>query len=271
MEFRSITNLEQDIREYILPHLPRDIGTVYGCPRSGMLPATIIATAIGADLGIVGQNTPLLSGDRKRNFILPNKGKKVLLVDDSSNTGSAMALNKKALGIDCLTCAVYTRKVNRDKLDFAGPTVEGYRFFEWQFQGAGITKESYFDMDGVLCQDPKPFDDDGKEYQDALRNAKPLYLPQVKIKAICTNRLDRWRGITEEWLAKYNVQYDHLIMQPFKTAAERRKQGNPGKYKAKHYKKSDAKLFVESHNSQAKVIADESGKPCLSIESMKLF
>ena len=39
MIFRSIKDLSRDIREKLLPALPRDIGIVYGIPRSGMIPA----------------------------------------------------------------------------------------------------------------------------------------------------------------------------------------------------------------------------------------
>jgi uncharacterized HAD superfamily protein len=271
IQFKSLADLAVDIRKHILPKLPRDIGIVYGCPRSGMIPASIIATAIGADLGVVGQETELISGKRKSTITLANKGERILLVDDSINSGTSMELNKKILNKDCLTCAIYTKRRSKNKVDIAGPCVNSKRLFEWQFHGTKISRMAFYDMDGVICEDPTVYDDDGIDYQNNLINAKPLYLPQVRVRGICTNRLERWRDITVQWLERHGVQYQHLIMQPFDTAKERRKHSNPGEYKAMHYKKSKAVLFVESHDKQARVIADLSGKNCLSIENMKMF
>lgn len=268
MNFRSIDDLRTDIYTCLLPNLPRDIGMVYGVPRSGLLPASIIATALGADLGVVGG--PPLNGVRKNLFVLP-KGTKSLLVDDSIFGGGAMARARQIFGKECLTCVVYASTKSVDKVDFYGLELNGPRFFEWNFTGIKATEDYFFDMDGVICEDPKVFDDDGPKYQAEIKRVKPMYLPQVKIKAICTNRIERWRTETENWLNSYGVKYDKLIMQPFATAVERRKKSNPGEYKAKHFGSADATVFIESHDWQAKVIAQKTKKPVLSIESMKLF
>jgi uncharacterized HAD superfamily protein len=47
-----------------------------------------------------------------------------------------------------------------------------------------------------------------------LRSARPLYLPQIRVRAIIAERAERWRTDTEAWLAKYGVVYDELIMLP---------------------------------------------------------
>lgn len=268
MNFKSIKDLRNDIKNSLLLKLPRDIGAVYGIPRSGLLPASIIATALGVDLGVVGG--PPLFGARKSLFVR-EPGNKILLVDDSIFGGGAMSRAKSILNKECYTCAVYAHPKSKDCLDFYAIELDGPRFFEWNFAGIKATENYMFDMDGVICEDPRVYDDDGPGYQTEIKVVRPLYLPQTKIKAICTNRIERWRPETEAWLKKYNVVYDKLIMQPFKTAVERRKFSNPGEYKAKHYVKSGAAVFIESHDWQAKVIAAKSNKPVLSIESMKLF
>jgi orotate phosphoribosyltransferase len=268
MNFRSIADLRSDIKNYLLPNLPRDVGMVYGIPRSGLLPASIIATALGVDLGMVGG--PPLNGVRKDLFVLP-KGTKSLLVDDSIFGGGAMRSALSVFRRECYTCAIYAHPKSKHMVNFYAVELPGPRFFEWNFTGIKATEDYMFDMDGVICEDPRVFDDDGSKYQAEIKRVKPLYLPQTKIKAICTNRIERWRPETEAWLKQHGVVYGQLIMQPFATAVERRNQSDPGKYKAAHYSKSDATVFVESHDRQASTIASESKKPVLSIESMKLF
>lgn len=263
--------MHKDIEKYILPNIPQDVSTVYGVPRSGILPASIIATAIGADLGVAGSKD-LFSGHRKKNFLNKKQGNRILLVDDSINTGQSLLGYRQMMDVPCLTCGIYTVPETRHLVDIAGPVCPRPRMFQWNFSGHATTNLSYFDMDGVICEDPTAFDDDGIGYQNDIATLKPLYIPQTGIKAICTNRLEKWRGITEDWLRRHNVQYEKLIMRQFNTAAERRKHGNPGLYKAQQYMNDpSAMLFVESHDAQAKVIAEKSKKPCLSIETMRMF
>lgn len=267
MQFKSFADLEKDIKQNLLPKLPRTIKTVYGIPRSGMLPASIIATFLGADLAMVG-GIPK-SGNRASAFSI--KGNEVLLVDDSILSGNSMNQAKAVLGMDCLTCAVYANSFNTNKVNFVGVIVDGQRFFEWNFLGKLETPQYMFDMDGVLCLDPEVFDDDGSRYENSLINAKPLFIPQTKIKAICTNRIERWRTVTEAWLQKYNVKYDSLYMQQYKTAVERRASSNPARYKAEHYAKSKAILFIESNDDQAVTINSLTKKPVLSIQKMRVY
>jgi len=60
-------------------------------------------------------------------------------------------------------------------------------------------------------------------------------------------------------------------MQPWPTAAERRRASSTEEFKARHFTEMDGTAFIESHDGQAKRIAALSGRPVLSIESMRLF
>lgn len=269
MNFKSIKDLTYDIRYGILPKLPSNIGIVYGIARSGILPASIIATAIGAKLGIAGE-TPSIGA---RSLLMQQNKSGVLLVDDSIYGGGALyrglALMK---GTPCTTCVVYASEKSKDKVDIYGMVLEGPRMFEWNFNGIKATEDYMFDMDGVICTDPAVFDDDGSSYRNEIINGvKSLYLPQVKIYGICTNRIERWRPETEAWLDRHGVSYEKLIMQPYTTAVERRKNSDPATYKAEHYFNSKATVFVESHKAQALKIAQLSMKPVLCIENMILY
>lgn len=272
MDFKSINDLSKDICDKILPNLPRDIGIVYGIPRSGMLPASILATALGAELGVLG-GMPAF-GARKKNIVLPEQ-KNILLVDDSIHTGKAMLKATELLGVDksaYYTCAVYVHSKSIDLIDFYADVLDNGRIFQWNFSGVKATKNYCWDMDGVICTNPAVYDDDGENYRNEILNGvKPLYLPQVKIKAIITNRIEKWRTETEAWLNRYGIQYEQLIMQPYSTAVERRQKSIPEEFKAKYFEELNGTVFIESHDVQAKKIAALSKRPVLSIESMKLF
>lgn len=272
MIFKSISDLSNDIFEKLLPNLPRDIGVVYGIPRSGMLPATILATSLGVDLGILGGQPSF--GERKKNIVIP-KGSKILLVDDSIHTGKAMLKASMLLKHDrshYYTCAVYAHSKSIHLIDFYADVIDNGRIFQWNFTGIKATKNYCWDMDGVICTNPSVLDDDGEIYRNEILNCvKPLYIPQVIIKAIITNRIERWRTETEAWLNRYGIQYEQLIMQPYATALERRKNSTPEAFKAKNFLEQNGTIYIESHDNQAKNIAKLSGRPVLSIASMKLF
>jgi uncharacterized HAD superfamily protein len=272
LTFKSLRDLCADIQLKLLPRLPRDISTVYGIPRSGMIPAAIIATALGSRLGVVGGGP--FFGSRQKHKVLPEGGK-LLLVDDSMHTGKAMLAASSALGMDMVVdyrCAVYAHSESLSGVDFYAEVLDGGRIFQWNFTGIKATENYCWDLDGVICTNPTVYDDDGDSYASQILNdVKPLYLPQVKVKAIVTNRIERWRQGTEAWLSRYGVQYGQLIMQPWRTAAERRANSTPEEFKAKHLRELGATAFIESHDDQAKKIAALSGRPVLSIESMQLF
>lgn len=272
MRFKSLRNLCSDIQLKVLPQLPRDISVVFGIPRSGMIPAAIVATALGARLGIAGG--PSFFGSRQKHKVLPEGGK-TLLIDDSIHTGKAMSaaitLFDPHIAVD-YTCAVYAHSMSLNSVDFYAEVLDGERIFQWNFTGIKATEKYCWDLDGVICTDPTVFDDDGEDYANHILNeVQPMYLPQVKVKAIVTNRVERWRQATASWLSRYGVEYEHLIMQPWKTAAERRANSSPEEFKATHLRALGGTAFIESHDHQARKIASLSNRPVLSVESMQLF
>ena len=270
MIFKSFKNLVDDIMD-VIPLLPRDIGTVVGVPRSGMIPASVLSTMLGARLAVLGDTSTCYGGWRIDNLI-KCRGDKILLVDDSSFTGNSILQAKKILDKKCTTLVIYVTSSSKNKLDIYSKITPPDRIFQWNFLAKSLTHTWCFDMDGVICTDPDHFDDDGTGYEKALINAKPLYLPQTKIKAIVTNRIERWRKITMDWLSKHEVDYDELIMQPFETAVERRQKSNSAVFKSEHYLKyTNSKLFIESSEWQAKKINELTGKHVLCTENFIIY
>ncbi len=272
MIFKSISDLSNDIFYKIIPYLPRDIGVVYGVPRSGMLPATIISTILGVKCGVLGGNANI--GARGENITLPH-GAKALLVDDSIHKGRAMFRAKKIMdsyNIEYYTCSVYAYSLSSELIDYYAEINDNKKIYQWNFSGIKATKLFSWDMDGVICTNPTVYDNDGLEYRrEILEGVKPLILPQVKVHSIVTNRIERWRPETVAWLEKYGVQYDNLVMQPFLTATERRAKSNAASFKAEYFKTANSTVFIESSDKQAKKISLMTGKPVLSIEKMVLY
>ena len=170
--------------------------------------------------------------------------------------------------------AVYYKSDDYTKhIDIALIQLSSPRVFQWNYLNHTFLQDAAFDIDGVLCKDPLPQEnDDGSKYINFIRNAKPLFIPQYKIPYIITSRLEKYRKETEEWLKANNVQYDHLIMLSGHTAEERRKLNLHAKFKAEQYKRlTDIQLFIESDRKQAEEISKLSGKLCFCASTDELF
>ncbi len=105
-----------------------------------------------------------------------------------------------------------------------------------------------------------------KDEPDRYRSAYLRVMPLILLVAL-TSRLEKYRTLTEAWLAKHEIKYDRLIMLDLPSKAERQRLGAHGSFKAEFYRKSDAILFIESEHEQALKIARLSGKPVLCVET----
>lgn len=237
-----------------------------------MIVAAMISTALGTRLAAVGENS--FVGARTENIVLP-RGHRALLVDDSIRSGRALqnALQLADLPPNCLeTCVVYAQSQSIHLVDYYADILDGPRVFQWNFSGTKASRDFCWDLDGVICTNPTVFDDDSDSYRREIRSGvKPLHLPQVPAKAIITNRIERWRRETEQWLEQYGVKYATLVMQPYRTARERRAESTPAAFKAAQLKSLGGTLFIESDDKQAVQIASLSGIPVICIERMCLY
>jgi uncharacterized HAD superfamily protein/hypoxanthine phosphoribosyltransferase len=239
-----------------------NIDAVVPVLRSGMIPAFRISEKL---------HKPILIDDKIHGGLRVNKGKPIktiLIVDDSIHNGNSLkkCIDQYKDKYDIFTYCVIAAPHSIKLVDFHSLKISQPRIFEWNMFNTNLTSTIMFDMDGVFCFDPTVFDDDGEKYQNQLINARPLFIPTWPIHSIVTNRINRWRDITEKWLQDHHIKYGHLTMQNFPTAQERREKSPPYAYKASHYLKSNARLFIESEKSQASRIHQISGKPVYSIE-----
>ncbi len=277
MNYRTIDDMNQALLRRL--HIfPRDIDLIVGIPRSGMFPANLLALYLNCrvtDLGSFVNGHIYQSGDRGK-YIGTGDFKKILVVDDSIDKGGAMARCRELLKgfndrYDIKYCAIYTVPDKRNEVDYYVEVVPLPRYFQWNIMNHMILKKACFDIDGVLCVDPTPEEnDDGERYREFLLNAKPLFVPKVEIGALVTSRLEKYRAETEQWLARNGVKYGKLVMLDLPDMASRRKANCHGRFKAEEYKKSQYVLFVESNPRQAVEINSLTRKPVLCTADFKM-
>lgn len=286
MNYRSIADLSNTIRNNLYK-IPRDVDLVVGIPRSGMLAANVIALALNlkvTDLSGFLCDTPLKHGlirkTRSENIVRPSQAKKILVVDDSINTGNALENTKSLIKSNNFTqsqtilyCAIYASPNQKNRPDIIFEVVKQPRLFEWNVMHRGVTEKSCLDIDGVLCLDPtKVENDDGDAYEGFLLNTLPLHLPSYRVGHLVTSRLEKYRKQTEEWLKQHEIVYDKLHMLNLPDAETRRKLRCHASFKANVYKGlQEAELFIESDDSQAREISKLSGKPVLCVTSQIMY
>ncbi|MBZ9659786.1 phosphoribosyltransferase [Mesorhizobium sp. ESP-6-4] len=274
LSVRSFADLNRTIADN-LHRLDRDkFDCVVGIPRSGMIPAALIATSLQKPLADVdGYARGLVAG---RSGVQERAGQRVLLVDDSANKGRAMAaavarIAHQASEITRLAVFGPYQVEPATVCDMFFECVHGPRAFQWNMMKHIRLDRWCFDFDGVLCRDPtKEENDDGPAYEKFLANAEPLFLPTRPIGHIVTGRLEKYRGATDAWLKRHGVSYTSMTMMPYSTKAERLAAGGRGQWKAEQFKRIGAEFFIESDPKQAGIIARESGLPvwCTRTQSL---
>lgn len=279
MNYRNIKDLNEIIlkRLYILP---RNFDLIVGIPRSGMFPANLLALYLNrpvTDLDSFLNGHVYKAGERGQFFDI-KQFKKILIVDDSIASGSALNKCKEQLkqlesNFEIRYCAVYVIPSKTDVVDYYFETVPLPRYFQWNILNHTILQKACFDIDGVLCADPTPKEnDDGEKYRHFLLNAQPLFIPGSPIGTLVTSRLEKYRPETELWLQQNNVKYDKLIMLDLPDMAARQRANCHASFKAKEYNSSmDYMLFVESNLYQALEINRITKKPVLCTENFNMI
>jgi len=254
---------------------------VVGVPRSGTMVASLLGLHMHLPIAdtrtfktqIQAGKNPFWSAGNRLHDPIRSQGK-VLLLEDSAYTGDGLRRACQAFGgkickdgfrfqnFQMIPAVLYTSK------DIACSYVRkipGHRLFAWNWLNHSALQNTLFDMDGVLCEDPKVSENNEAGYVAELPTLRPLWIPRLKFSGIVTHRLEKRRKITTEWLQRHGVQLDSLVMRPEATCYERRaKKDQDGTWKGKVYaQKPDATLFVESCVRQAHKIWKASRKDVL--------
>ena len=278
MNLRTVEDMNTCICNNI-NRIPKDVDLVIGIPRSGMLPASLIGLYM--NLPIADLQTFLASKIYKTGITRKQKhwigsaseANHVLIVDDSISTGEAIknaksAIEKLSLSCRITYCVVYAVPTVTSLVDLYFEICNHPRIFEWNFMHAWTLEYACVDIDGVLCEDPGISElISKKKYENFIVNASPKFIPTKKVGYIVSSRKEQYRKVTEDWLAKYKIEYDQLIM--LSEDKSNRVMGNLeyGEYKASIYSKTNCFLFIESNYEQAVKICELSGRQVFCMEN----
>ncbi len=278
MYYRNIADLNNIILKR-LSILPRDFDLIVGIPRSGMLPANLLALYLNKPYTDIHSflNGHIYKAGARSQFFDIKDFKKILVVDDSIASGDAMEKCKESLkdvkeNFSISYCAIYVIPGKEKIVDYYFEVVPLPRYFQWNILNHTTLEKACFDIDGVLCVDPTDEqNDDGEKYLDFIVHAPPLFIPGSKIGTIVTSRLEKYRKETETWLKANNVKYNQLVMLDLPNKEARIKANSHAEHKAKTYFSSYYVLFVESSLSQAIEINMITKKPVLCTENFEMI
>lgn len=278
MYYRNIADLNRIILKR-LSIIPRDFDLIVGIPRSGMLPANLLALYLNKPYTDINSflNGHIYKAGARSQFFDIKDFRKILVVDDSIASGAAMEKCKESFkdlssDFSISYCAVYVIPGKEKMVDYYFEVVPLPRYFQWNILNHTTLEKACFDIDGVLCVDPAADqNDDGAKYIDFILHAPPLFIPGSKIGTIVTSRLEKYRKETETWLRNNNVKYNDLVMLDLPDMAARQKANSHAVHKAGTYMSKPYVLFVESDLSQAVEINRIAKKPVLCTENFEMI
>ncbi len=274
MDYRSF----QDMNKTILLNrhrLPAKIDLVVGIPRSGLISAAYLSVALNlpmTDLATLLDGGVFEAGTTKKRPDFEaalQRDRTVVVIDDSIGSGTAMRSYRKRIaesGIDgtFYFCAVYGHMSRHPDADAVLEKVSTPALYEWNFMHRPEIAEACCDIDGVLCPNvPPQDDDDGERYLEFIRTAPPYFLPTQRIGCLITGRREKYRAETEDWLKRHGVQYDELEMVGDLSYSH-------GEAKGVYLRDSRHSFFIESEPDQAHQIASLSSKPVICVETQEL-
>lgn len=271
VSYRDVGDLDNAIQRS-LNEFPPDVDLVVGIPRSGLLAANLFALHRGVpltDLDGLLDGRVLGTGARLADAAdadIIATARRILVFDDSVFSGAALATARQRIDGAGLTDrvvygAVFVVPSAAHLVDVACELVPPPRVFSWNLMSHSVLERACLDIDGVLCADPTPEEnDDGERYLEFLRTAAPRMLPGRPVQSLVTSRLEKYRAETASWLADHGVIYGELHMLDLPDAASRRAANAHAEFKADVYKACDAILFVESDPRQAAEIARRARK-----------
>lgn len=263
LNYISYNRLIADSQQFA-KQIPAKYDVIVGIPRSGLIPAAVIGFFFNKPVMTFSEYSHVQSN------IIDNS--KALLVDDSITSGNTIKKVKNIIG-DIDTAILYTDGQTKNNTTYIFKRVNAPRVFQWNIFNHGHLKTACLDFDGVLCKNPDIIEDDNKPevMRNYILNVKPLHVPNKPIFTIITNRIERYRKESEQWLKNHSVKYDHLIMYPG-SANERRAKytqlGGNGIWKAQQCNKIGGKWFIESSYVQAQQIRDYINKSVYCTDKM---
>ena len=194
-EYITTSTLMKDCRDLLLPKVAKlKLRGILGMPRSGMLPASILATYLNLPLyaldpiggTFVLTGTSSFGGGRMTHFI-SNEAHKLLVVDDTIYSGAAMRDTKRKLREYAYFSCIYFRPEAEFKPDFYARELKSPHLLEWNLFNCNYMQHTLLDFDGILSPNvPQEVCQDETKYIEYIENVEPFYhrIPTVKCRGI---------------------------------------------------------------------------------------
>ena len=253
--------------------LPRTVGAIAAVPRSGLIPASVIATYLHLPLYEIGAENGLRQlhhGGRGLHFGWAGQGRCLAVIDDTTFFGGTVRQVRRQLaGLDTFYAVVYCRPKAREVIDLCAEDLPAPHFLEWNFpNNATIRGECpdphyaggvAWDLDGVIVHDEHSGGPAGTPYLVPRTHACRL---------IATGRPESTRTETEAQLAALGVRWDRLEMLPNEVPLTPE---NAAAHKAGQLLDAGCGLFLESDPEQARLIASLCGRPVICPRAEAVF
>ncbi len=270
----SVADLNRSIAQNLWRIDRTKFDVVVGIPRSGMIPASLLATHLQLPLSDVDSFARGVAF--ARSGVVVSTGPRVLLVDDTANRGGAMG--RAVAQIQHKTKSI-TRMVvygpyrgDYSFIDLHFEECPGPRVFQWNMWKHIRLPKWGFDFDGVFCREPtREENDDGPAYLRFMETSPAQFLPTKPIGHVVTGRLEKYRPQTIAQMKRYGIECESLTMMPYATKAERMAAGGRGAWKAREAKRLGVEFFVESDAKQAGTIARDAGIPVWCTLTQEVF
>lgn len=241
----------------LIKSFPIRFDAVFGIPRSGMIPASVIATQLGIPIG-TSESFPQCSTSRNVFDSLDT----VLLIDESADHGTGGTFDRilqrlRAVSPDTqiLKACLYVREECKNYFDLYSKVHSGRRMYQWGIAHNKPFKRVAFDLDGVICEDCWNSTDE-KEYLNFLATAKPYLIPEYPLDIILTSRLEKYRAQTEAWLKSQRVEYGELVMW---NLPDKKGKPDPSQFKSRELLRIKPGIYFESNHAEADSIRRNTG------------
>ena len=267
--FGSYATLYRDAKAMV-PRLP-EADAIVGVPRSGMLPAAMLATLLHKPLCFF-DGERLYSRAGKRLLDSEYAVERAIVIEDACYAASFRrdfaGLKTWCIETGVTFACVYGGPGTPGLVDVCGRVAARPRVFSWNLLNCDLAKSFCVDLDGVLCEDPtEAQNDDGPRYLEFIATAPALHRCAWPVHSIVTSRLEKYRGETEAWLEGRGIKYGHLVMAPYVSKAERKAASRHAEDKAEYFAGTKCHAFIESSERQAKRIADLTGRPVICTDT----
>lgn len=272
MQFRSYSDLARTLN-LGLWKIPPDVDVIVSVPRSGTIPATMLALSLNmptTDVEGLLQGRLNMIGETRRFRPVTTRLSEcshALILDDSVLSGKTLQKVKERISeaappLKVTYAAVYVTPEASKLVDLYFELCPTPRVFEWNCLHHATLGMACIDLEGVLSPDRR------KDPAGADDSWLPLFRPTHRLHHIVSRRSEAFRREAEDWLQMHGIAYDRLSMAGLGQAGTR----SAGALKGRVLRRdARARMFISGTPSEAPAIAAHGGKPVICVGNARLY